>query len=81
MEKWKLVLTIIDIVILVMNHGIYLYFSKPGRERKENQQTINQAQNDSRRQMRKKKYRKNTSGDELEKCYAGKRRILWIRTF
>lgn len=45
MEKRKLVLTIIGVVILAMVIMVYIYFSKPGRDEKKNQQTINQVQN------------------------------------
>ena len=41
MEKRKLVLTIIGVVILAMVIMVYIYFSKPGRDEKKNQQTIN----------------------------------------
>ena len=44
MEKRKLVLTIIGVVILAMVIMVYIYFSKPGRYEKKNQQTINQVQ-------------------------------------
>lgn len=44
MEKRKLVLTIIGVVILAMVIMVYIYFSKPGRDEKKNQQTINQVQ-------------------------------------
>lgn len=36
MEKRKLVLTIIGIVILAMAIMVYIYFSKPGRDELEN---------------------------------------------
>ena len=42
MEKRKLVLTIIGVVILAMVIMVYIYFSKPGKDEKKNQQTINQ---------------------------------------
>ena len=44
MEKRKLVLTIIGVVILAMVIMVYIYFSKPGRDEKKNQQIINQVQ-------------------------------------
>ena len=44
MEKRKLVLTIIGVVILAMVIMVYIYFSKPGKDEKKNQQTINQVQ-------------------------------------
>lgn len=44
MEKRKLVLTIIGVVILAMVIMVYIYCSKPGRDEKKNQQTINQVQ-------------------------------------
>lgn len=44
MEKRKLVFTIIGVVILAMVIMVYIYFSKPGRDEKKNQQTINQVQ-------------------------------------
>ena len=44
MEKRKLVLTIIGVVILAMVIMVYIYFSKTGRDEKKNQQTINQVQ-------------------------------------
>ena len=44
MEKRKLVLTIIGVVILAMVIMVYIYFLKPGRDEKKNQQTINQVQ-------------------------------------
>ena len=40
MEKRKLVLTIIGVVILAMVIMVYIYFSKPGRDEKKNQQII-----------------------------------------
>ena len=36
MEKRKLVLTIIGVVILAMVIMVYIYFSKPGRDELEN---------------------------------------------
>ena len=44
MEKRRLVLTIIGVVILAMVIMVYIYFLKPGRDEKKNQQTINQVQ-------------------------------------
>ena len=44
MEKRKLVLTIIGVVILAIVIMVYIYFSKPGKDEKKNQQTINQVQ-------------------------------------
>lgn len=44
MEKRKLVFTIIGVVILAMVIMVYIYFLKPGRDEKKNQQTINQVQ-------------------------------------
>ena len=38
MEKRKLVLTIIGVVILAMVIMVYIYFLKPGRDEKKNQQ-------------------------------------------
>ena len=67
MEKRKLVLTIIGVVILAMAIMVYIYFSKPGRDEKKNQQTINQVQTVQQKTDEKKENtEKNTSGDELE---------------
>lgn len=66
MEKRKLVLTIIGVVILAMVIMVYIYFSKPGRDEKKNQQTINQVQTVQQKTDEKKENtEKNTSGDEL----------------
>ena len=56
MEKRKLVLTIIGVVILAMVIMVYIYFSKPGRDEKKNQQTINQVQTVQQKTNEKKKY-------------------------
>lgn len=67
MEKRKLVLTIIGVVILAMVIMGYIYFSKPGRDEKKNQQTINQVQTVQQKTDEKKENtEKNTSGDELK---------------
>ena len=67
MEKRKLVLTIIGVVILAMVIMVYIYFLKPGRDEKKNQQTINQVQTVQQKTDEKKENtEKNTSGDELE---------------
>ena len=44
MEKRKLVLTIIGVVILAMVIMVYFYFLNPGKDEKKNQHTINQVQ-------------------------------------
>lgn len=62
MEKRKLVLTIIGVVILAMVIMVYIYFSKPGRDEKKNQQTINQVQTVQQKTNEKKENtEKNTS--------------------
>ena len=67
MEKRKLVLTIIGVVILAMVIMGYIYFSKPGRDEKKNQQTINQVQTvQQKTDEQKENTEKNTSRDELE---------------
>lgn len=72
MEKRKLVLTIIGVVILAMVIMVYIYFSKPGRDEKKNQQTINQVQTVQQKTDEKKENtEKNTSGDELENVTLG----------
>lgn len=72
MEKRKLVLTIIGVVILAMVIMVYIYFSKPGRDEKKNQQTINQVQTVQQKADEKKENtEKNTSGDELENVTPG----------
>ena len=72
MEKRKLVLTIIGVVILAMVIMVYIYFSKPGRDEKKNQQTINQVQTVQQKTDEKKENtEKNTSGDELENVTPG----------
>ena len=72
MEKRKLVLTIIGVVILAMVIMGYIYFSKPGRDEKKNQQTINQVQTVQQKTDEKKENtEKNTSGDELENVTPG----------
>ena len=59
MEKRKLVLTIIGVVILAMVIMVYIYFLKPGRDEKKNQQTINQVQTvQQKTDEKKRKYRK-----------------------
>ena len=58
MEKRKLVLTIIGVVILAMVIMVYIYFSKPGRDEKKNQQTINQVQTVQQKTDEKKKIQK-----------------------
>ena len=59
MEKRKLVLTIIGVVILAMVIMVYIYFLKPGRDEKNNQQTINQVQTvQQKTDEQKRKYRK-----------------------
>ena len=58
MEKWKLVLTIIGVVILAMVIMVYIYFSKPGRDEKKNQQTINQVQTVQQKTDEKKEIQK-----------------------
>ena len=59
MEKRKLVLTIIGVVILAMVIMVYIYFLKPGRDEKKNQQTINQVQTvQQKTDEQKRKYRK-----------------------
>ena len=71
-EKRKLVLTIIGVVILAMVIMVYTYFSKPGRDEKKNQQTINQVQTVQQKTDEKKENtEKNTSGDELENVTPG----------
>ena len=69
MEKRKLVLTIIGVVILAMVIMVYIYFLKPGRDEKKNQQTINQVQQKT--DEKKENTEKNTSGDELENVTPG----------
>lgn len=72
MEKRKLVLTIIGVVILAMVIMVYIYFSKPGKDEKKNQQTINQVQTVQQKTNEKKENtEKNTSGDELENVTPG----------
>ena len=72
MEKRKLVLTIIGVVILAMVIMVYIYFSKPGRDEKKNQQTINQVQTVQQKTDEKKENtEKNTSGDGLENVTPG----------
>ena len=72
MEKRKLVLTIIGVVILAMVIMVYIYFSKPGRDEKKNQQTINQVQTVQQKADEKKENtEKNISGDELENVTPG----------
>ena len=72
MEKRKLVFTIIGVVILAMVIMVYIYFSKPGRDEKKNQQTINQVQTVQQKTNEKKENtEKNTSGDELENVTPG----------
>lgn len=72
MEKRKLVLTIIGVVILAMVIMVYIYFLKPGRDEKKNQQTINQVQTVQQKTDEKKENtEKNTSGDELENVTLG----------
>ena len=58
MEKRKLVLTIIGVVILAMVIMVYIYFSKPGKDEKKNQQTINQVQTVQQKTNEKKKIQK-----------------------
>ena len=59
MEKRKLVLTIIGAVILAMVIMVYIYFLKPGKDEKKNQQTINQVQTvQQKTDEQKRKYRK-----------------------
>ena len=71
-EKRKLVLTIIGVVILAMVIMGYIYFLKPGRDEKKNQQTINQVQTVQQKTDEKKENtEKNTSGDELENVTPG----------
>ena len=72
MEKRKLVLTIIGVVILAMVIMVYIYFLKPGRDEKKNQQTINQVQTVQQKTDEKKENtEKNTSADELENVTPG----------
>ena len=72
MEKRKLVLTIIGVVILAMVIMVYIYFLKPGRDEKKNQQTINQVQTVQQKTDEKKENtEKNTSGDELKNVTLG----------
>lgn len=72
MEKRKLVLTIIGVVILAMVIMGYIYFSKPGRDEKKNQQTINQVQTvQQKTDEQKENTEKNTSRDELENVTPG----------
>ena len=72
MEKRKLVLTIIGVVILAMVIMVYIYFLKPCRDEKKNQQTINQVQTVQQKTDEKKENtEKNTSGDELENVTPG----------
>lgn len=72
MEKRKLVLTIIGVVILAMVIMVYIYFLKPGRDEKKNQQTINQVQTVQQKiDEKKENTEKNTSGDELENVTPG----------
>ena len=72
MEKRKLVLTIIGVVILAMVIMVYIYFLKPGRDEKKNQQTIKQVQTVQQKTDEKKENtEKNTSGDELENVTPG----------
>ena len=67
MEKRKLVLTIIGVIILAMVITVYIYFSKSGRDEKKNQQIINQVQTVQQKTNEKKENtEKNTSGDELK---------------
>ena len=62
----------IGVVILAMVIMVYIYFSKPGKDEKKNQQTINQVQTVQQKTDEKKENtEKNTSGDELENVTPG----------
>lgn len=72
MEKRKLVLTVIGVIILAMVITVYIYFSKSDKDEKKNQQTINRIQTVQQKTDEKKENtEKNTSGDELENVTAG----------
>lgn len=84
MEKRKLVLIVIGVIILAMVITVYIYFSKSDKDEKKNQQTINRIQTVQQKTDEKKENtEKNTSGDENAGIFCDwrKRRILWIRTF
>ena len=72
MEKRKLVLTVIGVIILAMVIMVYIYFSKSGRdEKKENQQTMNQTQTIQPADAETENTEINKSGDELENVTPG----------
>lgn len=72
MEKRKLVLTVIGVIILAMVIMVYIYFSKSGRdEKKENQQTMNQTQTIQPADAEIENTEINKSGDELENVTPG----------
>ena len=72
MEKRKLVLIVIGVIILAMVITVYVYFSKSDKDEKKNQQTINRIQTVQQKTDEKKENtEKNTSGDELENVTAG----------
>lgn len=66
MEKRKLVLTIIGVVILAMVIMVYIYFSKPGRDEKKNQQTINQVQTVQQKTDEKKENTEKNGSSNIE---------------
>ena len=72
MEKRKLVLIVIGVIILAMVITVYIYFSKSDKDEKKNQQTINRIQTVRQKTDEKKENtEKNTSDDELENVTAG----------
>ena len=72
MEKRKLVLTVIGVIILAMVITVYTNFSKSDKDEKKSQQTINRTQTVQQKADEKKENtEKNTSGDELENVTAG----------
>ena len=72
MEKRKLVLTVIGVIILAMVIMVYIYFSKSGRdEKKENQQTMNQTQTIQPADAEIENTEINKSGDKLENVTPG----------
>ncbi len=72
MEKRKLVLIVIGVIILAMVITVYIYFSKSDKDEKKNQQTINRIQTVRQKTDEKKENtEKNTSDDELKNVTAG----------
>lgn len=72
MEKRKLVLAVIGVIILAMVITVYIYFSKSGKdEKKENQQTIHYSQGTQKTDAEKENAEISRSGDELENVTPG----------